>query len=131
MSYFNLISAKKICKVAYFIPLVLFGVFHLIAPVYFEFMVPKFIPGGIFWVYFSGIALTAAGSAIILNIIPQIACFCLLIFVLTFILTVDVPGMVFGKDNFRFIISFLKDISLLSGTFLFYTINQNLILDEN
>ena len=111
----------QLIKVGYFIPLILFGIFHLVFPAYFEFLVPKFIGGGLFWVYFSGFALTSAGSAIILNIIPKMACLCLLIFVATFILTVDIPGMFFEKDNFRFIISFLKDVSLLSGTFLFYT----------
>ncbi len=123
MSENNIISTKSQLfwiKVSYFIPLVLFGIMHFVVPNYFEFLVPKFIPGGIFWVYFSGVALTSSGLAIIGNIIAKTASFCLMLFVLTFILTVDIPGVFFGEDKYRFFISLLKDISLFAGTSLFW-----------
>lgn len=107
-------------KVSYFIPLTIFGIMHFIYPNYFEFLVPTFIPGGIFWVYFSGFALTLSGVAIIGNIIPKIAGFCLMLFVLIFIFCVDVPGFFVGDDKYHFFISFLKDASLFAGTSLFW-----------
>jgi uncharacterized membrane protein len=106
-------------RILYFLPLTLFGVMHFAMPKYFEFLVPSFVYGGIFWVYFSGFALTAAGIAIMANILPKIAAICLIIFVLTFIVTVDIPEFIFGDDRNRFFISFLKDISLFSGTVQF------------
>ena len=106
-------------RVLYFLPLTLFGVMHFLMPNYFEFLVPKFIYGGIFWVYFSGFALTTAGLAIILDVVPKLAAICLLIFVLTFIVTVDIPEFLLGQDRYRFLISFLKDVSLFSGTVQF------------
>lgn len=106
-------------RILYFLPLTLFGVMHFALPKYFEFLVPSFVYGGVFWVYFSGFALTAAGIAIMANIIPRIAAICLLVFVLTFIATVDIPEFIFGEDKHRFFISFLKDISLFSGTVQF------------
>lgn len=108
-------------KIFYFLPLAVFGVMHFVFPHYFEFLVPKFIPGGIFWIYFSGAILTSTSLAIIFGIIPRIASFCLILFVITFIITVDIPGFVSGdEDHYRFFISFLKDLSLCGGTFLFW-----------
>ncbi|MCP4521898.1 MAG: hypothetical protein GY827_09465 [Cytophagales bacterium] len=107
-------------KMFYFVPLAIFGIMHFVFPNYFEFLVPKFVPGGILWVYFSGFALTAAGIAIIGNIIPKVAGFCLMLFVLTFIFSVDIPGVFVGQDKYRFFISFLKDMSLFAGTCLFW-----------
>ena len=110
-------------KILYFFPLFLFGVMHFSYPLYFEFLVPKFIPGGIFWVYFSGFALSASSLAIILNIIPKLSTACLILFVLTFIVTVDIPGVFNGENIFRFAISLLKDVSLLAGTWLYFRIS--------
>ena len=111
-----------VIKFFYFFPLFLFGIMHFAYPLYFEFLVPKFIPGGIFWVYFSGFALSASSMAIILNIIPKISIVCLLLFVLTFIVTVDIPGIFRSEGTFRFAVSLLKDLSLFSGTYLFLRI---------
>ena len=113
------ISVSAIFKVGYFLPLAIFGLMHLFFPSYFGHLVPTFVPGGMFWVYFSGVALTLSGACIILGLIPKITAFCLILFVLTFILAVDLPGIIFEVDRFRFLISLLKDISLLTGTGLF------------
>lgn len=111
-------------KMLYFIPLAVFGIMHFVFPHYFDFLVPAFIPGGTFWVYFSGVALTASSTAIIINVIPKVAAFCLILFVFTFITTVDIPGVFFGEDKFRFFISLLKDISLFGGTCLFWKLSD-------
>jgi len=116
----KIIGLSYIIKVLYFFPLFLFGIMHFCYPLYFEFLVPKFIPGGIFWVYFSGFALSVSSLTIILNIIPKISIICLILFVLSFIVTVDIPGVLYGKDTFRFAISLLKDVSLFSGTCLYF-----------
>lgn len=116
------INLNFLIKVLYFFPLFLFGIMHFTYPAYFEFLVPNFVPGGIFWVYFSGVALSSSSLAIILKIIPKIAIACLLLFVLTFIVTVDIPGVIYGEDTFRFAISLLKDLSLFSGTCLYLKI---------
>ena len=115
----KVISSIFLMKLMYFFPLFLFGIMHFIYPLYFEFLVPRFVPGGIFWVYFSAMALSCSSLAVIFNIIPRVALACLVIFVFTFIVTVDVPGILCNEDNFRFVISFLKDVSLLSGTCLY------------
>lgn len=122
------LSINLFIKVFYFFPLAIFGIMHFASPNYFLFLVPKFIPGGIFWVYFSGVALTGASMAIIINFIPKLAAIGLILFVLTFILTVDIPGVFFGADKYRFFISLLKDISLFAGTcfFLYEKVYTNL-----
>tara|TARA_B100000809_G_C15068518_1_gene505092 strand:- start:572 stop:934 length:363 start_codon:yes stop_codon:yes gene_type:complete len=119
----KIITASFVIKVLYFFPLFLFGLMHFCYPLYFCFLVPKFIPGGIFWVYFSGLALTSSSLAIIVNIIPKISIICLIIFVLIFVVTVDIPGILYGETTFRFAISLLKDVSLFSGTCLYLKIS--------
>ena len=110
------LNLTLLLKVLYFFPLFLFGIMHFVYPSYFRFLVPEFVPGGIFWVYFSALALSSSSFAIMFNIIPKISIVCLILFVLTFIATVDVPGVLYGNDNFRHVISLFKDVSLLSGT---------------
>lgn len=126
------ISINFFIKVFYFFPLAVFGIMHFASPDYFLFLVPKFVPGGIFWVYFSGVALTGASMAIMMNIIPKLAAVGLILFVLTFIITVDIPGIFFGIDKYHFFISLLKDISLFAGTcFFFYEkVAPNLVIKK-
>lgn len=118
------LSLKLILKVGYFLPLTIFGLMHFALPEEFRDLVPVFVPGGIFWVYFSGAALSLSGLAIMLNIVPKTTAVCLLLFVLTFILTVDLPGVLIGMEKHKFFISLLKDFSLLSGTGLFLLLMQ-------
>jgi len=61
--------------------------------------------------------------AIILNIIPKISIICLILFVLIFVVTVDIPGVLYGESTFRFAISLLKDVSLFAGTCLYFKIS--------
>ena len=105
-------------KLAYFLPLFLFGVMHFTHASYFLFMVPDIAPGNYFWVYFSGFSLCSASTAIIFNFYPKTACVCLIIFVIIFIVSVDIPGIIDTVSPYRYVISLLKDISLGAGTYL-------------
>ena len=62
----NLIfNISKIGKYLYAIPMVIFGLFHFLNASAMAGMVP--IPGGVFWIYLTGLSLIWAGVSIIIQ----------------------------------------------------------------
>jgi uncharacterized membrane protein len=80
-------------RILFALPLIGFGISHLTDASSMTGVVPSYIPGGIFWVYFSGIALIAAGIAIIINRYASQACWGLALFLLLIILTIQIPHL--------------------------------------
>lgn len=109
-----------IARGMFILPLGMFGIMHFILEKQFEFMVPPFLGYKSFWVIFSGVALTTASISIFLKIYHQVAIRLLILFVITFILSVDIPMIFRGIDSFYFSVSLLKDTSLLGGCMLYY-----------
>lgn len=58
-------SVTKSGRYIFTIPLIMFGVNHLTQADMMAGMVP--VPGGVFWVYFTGVAMLAAAVAMITN----------------------------------------------------------------
>lgn len=110
----------------FILPLGAFGIMHFIVPQQFEFMVPHYAGFPNFWVHVSGVALTLAAVCIFTKFYAKIANLFLILFVLTFILTVDIPNSLFGPPemSFYFTISWLKDTSLLGGSLFYYYISR-------
>lgn len=109
----------------FILPLGLFGILHFVEPYLFVKLVPAFAPYPSFWVFFSGVALTSSSLAIFTGILSRLANFLLILFVLTFIFTVDIPNIIhphyWARDYF--LISILKDTSLLGGSILYLVID--------
>lgn len=102
----------------FILPLGVFGVMHFVLPQFFLHMVPRFAPFPVFWVNFSGVCLLSASLAIFFNFWTRLTTLLLIVFVFTFIVTVDIPNILYpsnGEQNY-FIISLLKDTSLLGGS---------------
>lgn len=112
-------------KGIFILPLGIFGVMHFIVPGFFEALVPDFAPYPRLWVLFSGVALAASSLAIFTGILARLANILLIIFVLTFILAVDIPNIFQARiyDSKYFLISLMKDTSLLGGTLLYLIID--------
>lgn len=88
-----------------------FGVNHMVHAKDIAPMVP--IPGGVFWVFITGVAMLAACIAIILNKQAKLACYLLALMLLIFIFTIHVPGLM--KNNPMAPTMLLKDIGLMAG----------------
>lgn len=109
---------KLLIKGLFILPLGVFGIMHFVLPDFFLHMVPRFMSFPSFWVNFSGICLLSASLAIFFNLWIRATTLLLILFVLVFILTVDIPNIFIpenGEQNY-FIISLLKDTSLLGGS---------------
>ena len=87
----------------------------LITPI--AWMVPEVIPGGVLWVYLTGIALIAAAVAILLDKMAKLASVLLAALLLVFVLVIHLKGAMAGDQSAT--ASLLKDIAIAGGALVF------------
>jgi uncharacterized membrane protein len=73
------------------IPMVVFGIQHFIYVDFVITLIQPWIPGRVFWTYFTGVALIAAGTAIVLDRTARLAATLLGVMVFLFFLLVHIP----------------------------------------
>lgn len=95
------------------IPMAVFGIFHFMNANAMADWVP--LPGGVFWVYLTGLALLLAAVSIIIRKHDRLACFLLGVMLLIFALSMHLPGFLEGDQGAT--TNFLKDIALAGGAF--------------
>jgi uncharacterized membrane protein YphA (DoxX/SURF4 family) len=100
-------------RIVFALPFIVFGVNHLIAGPAMASYVP--VPGGVFWIYFTGIALIAGGVGVATKLLGKWAALGLAILLAVFVVTMHVPGMANPATRQMSLISFLKDIALAGG----------------
>lgn len=111
------ISTGKVGRILFALPFLVFGLFHFVGAQNMAGMVP--VPGGAFWVYFTGIALIAAAVAVLIGKMGRLASQLLGVLMLVFALTVHLPGVMGGGDMAQIsMVGLLKDISLAGGCFV-------------
>lgn len=111
-------SISKSGRYVYTIPLIMFGVSHFAQAEKMAGMVP--VPGGVFWVYFTGVAMLAAAVGIITNFkgLGALAAFLTGVLMLIYAFTVHLPHLMHAQDEAQRMmpmISFLKDLGLAGG----------------
>lgn len=109
---------KTAGRIIFAIPMGIFGLNHLFNGSQMAGMVPGFIPGGLFWVYFTGIALLAASIALIIGKKAQLASLLLGALLLVFILTMHLPGVLGGEGGQMAMINLMKDLAMIGGALL-------------
>jgi uncharacterized membrane protein len=114
-------SRHRLACVVFAIIMGIFGIFHLFNAENMKGTVPKFLPGGIFWVYFTGIGFILASIAILINKYAKLACYLLAAMLLIFILTIHVPTALSEADEVTrqtALLMMLKDIGLMMAAVL-------------
>ena len=99
------------------IPMAIFGLFHFISGPAMAGMVPPAIPGGVLWVYLTGIALVAAAAAILSDKMAKLASVLLAALLLVFVLVIHLKGAMAGDQAAT--ASLLKDIAIAGGALVF------------
>lgn len=102
----------------YAIPFAVFGLFHFMNANAMAGMVP--IPGGVFWVYLTGLAFLAACVSFIIEKKVRLAGTLLGILLLIFVLTIHVPGIIGAETDQQSQMSMtnlLKDLVISGGAF--------------
>jgi len=111
-------SVSKSGKYIFTIPLIMFGINHLTKADMMAGMVP--VPGGVFWVYFTGVAMLAATVAIITNVkgLGSLAAFLAGVLILVYVVTIHLPGVFSAKDEMSRMmpmLATLKDLGMVGG----------------
>lgn len=117
---------KTTGKFLFAIPMAIFGMMHFMMAAKMAGMVPSYIPGGIFWVYLTGLALIAAAAAIMMNKMVKTAGLLLGLLLMVFVLTIHLP-MVMSGDEMKMAMAMpnmLKDVAL-SGAAIYIGMNSN------
>jgi len=111
-------NISKIGKYLYAIPMVIFGMFHFLNASAMAGMVP--IPGGVFWIYLTGLSLILAGVSIIMQKLDDWSSFLLAILLLVFVLTMHLPGVLAGGEMAQmYMTNLLKDLALAGGALIY------------
>ncbi len=112
-----------IAKIIFAVPFIILGLMHFMAAKDMTELVPSFVPGGIIWIYITGVALIAAGISFIINWYTKLAGVLLAVLLLLFIVTIWLPKFS-GGDN-QAMVSLLKDLGLLGGALIISGVSKN------
>lgn len=111
-------TLRNIGNYLYALPFAVFGLFHFMNAGSMAGMVP--LPGGVFWVYLTGVALIAAAISFVIGKKVRLAGILLGIMLLIFVLSIHLPGTI-GADSPQAMqssmSSMLKDLALAGGAF--------------
>jgi len=109
------LALRMIGRFLYAVPLIIFGINHFIYTQSKIGSVPDYMPLQIFWVYFTGIALIAAGVSIITNIHAYVAGLLLALMLILFVIMIHLPGVLIPENMHASMTPFLKDTALAGG----------------
>jgi putative oxidoreductase len=95
----NTRSIFRFGVVLYALVIGFFGVNHFLSRTGFQNTVPLFIPGGIFWVYLTGLALIAAAISFLTGRLTKVAGLFLAAFLIVVVLTVHLPALMHSTGS--------------------------------
>lgn len=104
-------------KYLFALPFGIFGIMHLMAGDSMSGLVPSFVPGGVIWVYLTGISLLAACIAILLGKQAKLAATLLGVLMLVFVVSIHLPA-VMGGDQMA-MSGVLKDLALAGAAWMY------------
>lgn len=109
-------ALPTIGKFIFVIPMMIFGLFHFMSAKSLSGLIPSFLPGGVFWVYLTGVALIGAGVGIIIGKKGKLAAQLLGLMLILFAVLIHLPGAMGGDQMATS--SFLKALALGGGAWL-------------
>lgn len=104
-------------RILYALPFLGFGIGHLTNAHFMAGMVP--LPGGIFWIYLTGLALLAASISIIIQTKARLATLLLGIMLIIFVLLIHLPNAMSANQATQMMgqANLMKDLSLAGAAF--------------
>ncbi|HHM01816.1 MAG TPA: DoxX family protein [Caldithrix abyssi] len=111
------ILTGALARYLFALPFGIFGLFHFMNGNAMTGMVP--LPGGIFWVYLTGLALIAACVSILIDKQAKLATLLLGIMLLVFALLVHLPGVLNAETMQASMPNLLKDTALAGAALLY------------
>lgn len=108
-------NTTTIGRIVFSVPFIAFGLMHLAFGPAMAGLVPSWLPGGVLWVYLTGMALLAGGGAIAANRLVAPAGYGIAALMAAFVLTVHVPGLSDPAMQSIAMAGALKDLGLLGA----------------
>lgn len=111
----------KIGTILYALVVAFFGINHFLNGTGMQNTVPSFIPGGIFWVYFTGAALILAAISFLTGKQTRLAGLLMAAFLIIIVLTIHLPAVLHAPDQsaVRFpLTNLVKDTGLAAGALM-------------
>lgn len=100
-------------RIIFAIPFLVFGLMHLFNASQMAGIVP--VPGGVFWVYLTGLTTIAAGISLITKIKIKLAATLLALQLFIYILLIHLTGVFNPQTMMMSMSSLLKDLGLMGG----------------
>ena len=108
-------------RIFFSIPFLAFGLMHFTSANQLATIVPSWLPGGILWVYLTGITELCAVASILTGKYTRVVGQLLALQLLIFVATMHVPGLLNAADDMMkqmFMTNILKDLGLVGGALL-------------
>jgi len=106
----------RVGRLLFALPFGIFGILHFMMAENMAGMVPGFIPGGVVWVYLTGVALLAACVSFVIQKEVRLAGLLLALMLIVFVLSIHLPGVISGSESAM--PNLLKDTALAGGALL-------------
>lgn len=108
-------GCHKLGKLVLGLVFIIFGINHFVNPAALTGLVPSYIPGGVVWVYITGIILVLGGLAILANRWTKIFAGLVALQLLIFVVLIHIPNATANIGTWG---GALKDLGLMAGAML-------------
>ena len=105
-------------KILFCIPFLAFGIMHLMSGNQMAGMVPAYFPGGVVWIYITGLAEILAAISILSGKQTKLATLLLAVMLIIFVLTIHLPGMSDPATQQMAMSGLLKDLGLAGAALM-------------
>ncbi len=105
-------------KILFCIPFLAFGLMHLMNANQMAGMVPSYIPGGVLWIYITGLAEILAVISILSGKQTKLATLLLAVLLIIFVLTIHLPGVSDPATQQMAMSGLLKDLGLAGAAMM-------------
>ena len=112
--------ARFLCGIPFFV----FGIFHFLRGPEMVGTVPAWLPGGVIWVYFTGLLLFLGGLSLFINKHTALACKILALLLLSFVAFIHIPAIMDPNTRGMALPNLLKDLGLLGAVLTWAGISE-------
>ena len=107
-------NSSRIASIVFAICIAVFGIRNILKAGSMETIVPDYVPGGVIWVYISGVGMILAGIAIVLNNkLTRLACYLLAGVLMLFVIMLHLKPALDGNPG-----NLLKDTAIAMGAII-------------
>ena len=105
-------------KILFCVPFLAFGIMHLMNANQMAAWVPSYFPGGVVWIYITGLAELAAAVSILSGKQTKLATLLLAVMLIIFVITIHLPGISDPVTQQASMAGLLKDLGLAGAALM-------------